>query len=108
MKSTKGREINRSKHQDFLDIVDARTQENMEKYLERQKIVEHPYGTIKRSINAEHFLTRGLDSVKAETALIMLAYNMRRAINILGVKQIIHKIQEIRGNTFQNSNIIAT
>ena len=107
-KSAKGREINRSKHQDFLDIVDARTQENMEKYLERQKIVEHPYGTIKRSMNAGYFLTRGLDSVKAETALIMLAYNMRRAINILGVKQIIHKIQEIRGNTFQNSNIIAT
>jgi len=106
-KSTKGREINRNKHQDFLDKVDARTKEYMEKYLQRQMIVEHPYGTIKRSMNAGYFLTRGLASVKAETALVMLAYNMKRAIKIIGVKKIIQKIREIRGYEIQNTKLIA-
>lgn len=95
-KSKKGREINRNKEQDFLDIVDARTQENMEKYLQRQMIVEHPFGTIKRHMDGGYFLTRGLSSVHSETALIVLAYNMKRAINILGVKELIEKIQELR------------
>lgn len=96
--SKKGREINRSKHQDFLDIVDARTKENMDKYLQRQMIVEHPFGTIKRSMNAGYFLTRGLSSVRAETALVLLAYNLKRVINIVSVKKLIQEIARLRGS----------
>ena len=92
-KAEKGRVINRNKGQDLLDIVDARTNMNMDKYKERQKIVEHPFGTIKRTMDAAYFLTRGLESVKAETNLIFLAYNMKRVINILGVKEIIRRIE---------------
>lgn len=92
-KAKKGRIISRSKHQDFLDIIDHRTLANMDKYLKRQIIVEHPFGTIKRSMNAGYFLTRGLESVRAETALVFVAYNMKRAINILGVKEIVRRIE---------------
>ncbi len=92
-KSSKGRIISRSKHQDFLDTVDIRTAENMDKYLKRQMIVEHPFGTIKRTMDAAYFLTRGLDSVSGEADLIFLAYNMKRVINILGVKEIIKKLK---------------
>lgn len=92
-KSSKGRIINRSKDQDFLDIVDARTEQNMDKYLKRQMIVEHPFGTVKRSMNAGYFLTRGLESVRAEADLTFLAYNIKRVINILGVKAIISRIE---------------
>ncbi len=49
-------------------------------------IVEHPYGTIKGSWGAYYFLTRGLRSVSAEMALVFTAYNMRRVVNIVGVK----------------------
>ncbi|WP_432409584.1 transposase [Wukongibacter sp. M2B1] len=91
-KSKKGREINRSKHQDFLDIVDARTKENMAKYLRRQMIVEHPFGTIKRAMNCTYFLIRELESVGAETFLIMLSYNSKKVINILGVAKLVEKI----------------
>jgi len=91
--SSKGRIINRSKHQDFLDIVDARTAENMDKYLKRQMIVEHPFGTIKRTMDAGYFLTRGLESVAGEADLIFLVYNMKRVINILGVKEIIKRLK---------------
>lgn len=92
-KAKKGRVINRSKHQDFLDTVDARTEQNMDKYLKRQMIVEHPFGTIKRTMNAGYFLTRGLESVKMEADLIFLAYNIKRVIKILGVKEIIRRIE---------------
>lgn len=46
--SKRGRTISRSKYQESLDAVDIRTQENMNKYLQRQMIVEHPFGTIKK------------------------------------------------------------
>lgn len=92
-KSKKGRVISRSCNQDFLDTVDARTAQNMDKYLRRQMIVEHPFGTVKRTMNAGYFLTRGLESVKAETNLLFLAYNMKRVINILGVTEIIRRIE---------------
>ena len=56
-------------------------------------IVEHPFGTIKRNWGYNHFLTRGLESVKTETCLMFLAYNLKRAINILGVKEILKRLQ---------------
>lgn len=94
--SKKGRRISRGKHQNFLDKFDARTKENMDKYKQRQSIVEHPFGTIKRAMNAGYFLTRGLSSVEAETALVMVAYNIKRTINILGVKELIERIRVLR------------
>jgi len=100
-KSDKGRIISRSKDQDFLDIVDARTLDNMEKYHQRQMIVEHPFGTVKRPMNAGYFLTRRLISVGAEADLIFLAYNIKRVINILGVKEIVRRI-EARINSIYN------
>jgi len=91
--SSRGRIITRSKDQDFLDIVDARTLDNMDKYHQRQMIVEHPFGTVKRSMNAGYFLTRGLESVGSEAGLTFLAYNIKRVINILGVKEITRRIE---------------
>ena len=59
-------------------------------------IVEHPFGTIKRSFGAYYFLTRGEKSVTVEIGLSFLAYNMKRAINILGNKEILKKLREKR------------
>lgn len=92
----RGRTISRSKDQDLLDQVDVRTQENMDKYLQRQMIVEHPFGTIKRTMNAGYYLCRGMESVVGETSLIMLAYNFKRVINILGIEEFRRKIAELR------------
>lgn len=92
----RGRTISRSKDQDFLDTVDARTQENMDKYLLRQMIVEHPYGTIKRAMDGGYYLCRGMESVVGETSLILLAYNFKRVLNILGIEELRRKIAELR------------
>lgn len=55
-----------------------------EKMKQRKCLSEHPFGTAKRSLNAECYLTRGKRMVRGETALTFLAYNIRRALNLLG------------------------
>jgi len=91
--SKNGRVIRRSIDQDFLDKVDQRTIENKELYKTRQMIVEHPFGTIKRNWGLSYFLTRGIDSVKTEAYLAFLAYNMKRVINILGIKELLRRLK---------------
>ena len=59
----------------------------------RREIVEHPFGSIKQWMNQGAFLTRGLDKVRAEFSLTALVYNMRRAINILGVEEMMKAMQ---------------
>ncbi len=95
-RSKRGRTIYRHVDQDFLDGIDLRTEANIEKYKLRQMIVEHPFGTIKRSWQSGYFLTRGKRAVTAEMSLTYLAYNLRRAINILGTEEILRKLKERR------------
>lgn len=95
-KSKKGRVITRTIDQDFLDTVDQRTSANKELYKTRQMIVEHPFGTIKRGWGISYFLTRGIESVKTEVSLAFLAYNMKRIINILGVKEILRRLKGLK------------
>jgi len=68
-----------------LHIRQVRYSVDNEIIKQRKTIVEHPFGTIKRSMDASYLLTVGLESVKAELALTFLAYNIKRAINVLGI-----------------------
>lgn len=51
----------------------------------RRQTVEHPFGTIEAWMGSTHCLTKTLEKVKTETSLYVLAYTMKRRINILGV-----------------------
>jgi transposase len=93
-KAVKGRTIFRHRNQDFLDLIDRQTRENLKTYKLRQMIVEHPFGTIKRAWGASYFLTRRKASVSAEIALSFLAYNLKRVINILGTEEILRRLRE--------------
>ncbi len=57
---------------------------NRSKYKRRQAIVEHPFGTIKRSWGFYYTLLKGKEKVSGEYSLVFLAYNLRRAVSILG------------------------
>jgi len=54
----------------------------------RRETVEHPFGTIKQWMNQGAFLMRGLEKVRGEFSLTALAYNLRRALNILGMDRL--------------------
>lgn len=58
----------------------------------RKGIVEHPFGTVKRAMGAGYVLTRGLQNVTGEFSLVFLAYNLKRAINILGPKALVEAL----------------
>ena len=58
----------------------------------RRQTVEHTFGTLKASIGATHFLTKTLKNVRTEMSLQVLAYNMKRMINMFGVKPLLRAI----------------
>lgn len=62
-------------------------------YRKRQEINEHIFGTIKRQWGYNHTNLTGLEKVNGEHSLIMLVYNIKRAINILGVTDLIAKLK---------------
>ena len=59
----------------------------------RRDTVEHPFGSIKQWMGQGAFLMRGLENVRAEFSLTALAYNLRRVINILGVRAMIAAVR---------------
>jgi len=76
----------RWEHEHVLEAVQRRLDEHPEKMRHRRETVEHPFGTIKAGMGATHFLMKTLPRVAAETALRVLAYNLTRAMNIMGTK----------------------
>ena len=64
-----------------------RMKEHPEIMRKQKQLVEHPFGTIKFWNHQNVFLMKGFDKVRAEFSLSTLAYNMKRVINIVGVKK---------------------
>src|SRR5712692_8619125 len=82
----KQRRITRWEHEHILEAVQRRLDQHPEKMRQRRETVEHPFGTIKALMGATHFLTKTLPRVAAEMALHVLAYNLTRVMNIMGVQ----------------------
>lgn len=83
------RRISRWEHEAVLDVVEARINQEPERMTARRNTVEHPFGTIKLWMGYTHFQTRTLERVSAEMSLHVLAYNLKRMMNILGVSALI-------------------
>lgn len=90
----KGREVSPTEYQEYYDRADKLFADNLELYKQRQMIVEHPFGTIKRGLGYTYFLMRGHEKVKTETYLHFFAYNLKRVINILGITPLIEALKE--------------
>jgi hypothetical protein len=86
------RRITRWEHEHLLEVVQQRLDANPEAMRQRRETVEHPFGTMKARMGATHFLTKTLPKVAAEMALSVLAYNLTRVMNIVGVKPLIAAI----------------
>jgi transposase len=80
------RKVSRLENEAALDRMAARLKARPEILDRRRETVEHPFGSIKQWMNQGAFLMKGLDKVRAEFSLTALAYNLRRALNILGVE----------------------
>jgi transposase len=85
----KERRITRWGHEHVVEAVEQRLDANPWMMHTRQNTVEHPFGTIKSWMGATHFQMRTLKKVATEMALHVLAYNLKRVINILGIGPLI-------------------
>jgi transposase len=85
--------IKRWEKEHVLEAAAADLKKRPEAMRMRKKIVEHPYGTIKHCMGATHFVMKRLPNVQAEMSLHVLAYNLRRVINIFGVPKLIAELQ---------------
>jgi hypothetical protein len=79
------RRVSRWEHEEVLEMVQQKMNQNPTMMQTRKQTVEHPYGTLKSWMGATHFQMRGLDRVATEMSLHVLAYNLRRMISHFGV-----------------------
>jgi transposase len=79
------RRITRWEHEQVIEAVQRRLDENPQAMRQRRETVEHPFGTIKARMGATHFLMKTLPRVASEMALHVLAYNLTRVMNIMGI-----------------------
>ncbi len=91
--SSNAKRIKRWEKEHVLEAAAAELKQQPEAMRQRKRLVEHPYGTIKHWMGSTHFLMKRLPNVQAEMSLHVLAYNLRRAINILGTEKIIEQLQ---------------
>jgi len=89
----KQRRLTRWEHEDVLEAVQRRLDENPQAMRQRRETVEHPFGTIKARMGATHFLMKRLKNVRTEMALSVLAYKLTRVMNILGIGPLIAAIR---------------
>ena len=83
------RRVKRWEREDIVDAMLARLDQDPGKMQLRRQTVEHPFGTLKAWMGSTHFLTKTLPRVSTEMSLHVLAYNMKRVMNLLGVSVLI-------------------
>ncbi len=87
------RRISRWEHEAILDAVETRINQEPERMTARRNTVEHPFGTIKLWMGYTHFQMRTLERVSAEMSLHVLAYNLKRMLNIMGIGALTEAMQ---------------
>jgi len=82
------RRLARWEHEGVLDMVQERLDSAPEAAHLRRQTVEHVFGTLKAWMGSSHFLTKTLPRVRTEMSLQVLAYNLKRAIKVLGAAEL--------------------
>jgi transposase len=87
------RRVTRWEHEAVLEALEARLDKEPERMRVRRQTAEHPFGTLKAWMGHTHFQMKTLKHVSTEMSLHVLAYNLKRVLNILGAKPLIRAIQ---------------
>ena len=92
--NSRGRTISRWEHEEILEDMRDRVASQRDKVKMRQWLSEHPFGTMKRGFNQGYLLLKGLAKVGAEISLTVLSYNIKRAINIVGLPALLSAVRK--------------
>jgi transposase len=88
-----GRVIERTEYQQYVTRNNDRVNQNPDYYRQRQQIIEHQFGTLKRHWHFEYTLTKGKEKVLGEVYLIFTGYNLRRLMSIFDFETLMSKIK---------------
>lgn len=103
-----GRSIQVNENEEYLERARNRQIENMKLYKQRQMIVEHVFGTVKRDLGYTYLLLRGNEKVKGESFMHFLIYNIKRVCKIKKTKDIIEAINAMKKEiTRKNFTVIS-
>ena len=91
--SKHGRQLKRWVHQEVLERLQQRNRARPDLLKLRKTLAEHPFGTIKRTMNQGYFLLKGIKKVTTEAGLTVLSYNLKRVVNIMGVAEMIRSLE---------------
>lgn len=91
-RNKQNRTITREENEGFMEAMAERVKQNPQIMKLRKALVEHPFGTMKRWMNAGWFLCKRLDAVRAEMSLTVLAYNLKRVLNIVSFSQLMNAV----------------
>jgi transposase len=87
------RRITRWEHEAVLEAMQNRLDRQPDSMRVRRRTAEHPFGTLKFWMGATHFLTRTLARVRTEMSLHVLAYNLKRVMQILGIGEMLRVLR---------------
>jgi hypothetical protein len=87
------RRVARWEHESVLEDLEARLDKEPERMRARRETSEHPFGTLKSWMGSTHFQMKTLKHVNTEMSLHVLAYNLKRVINVLGARPLIEAIR---------------
>jgi Transposase DDE domain len=87
------RRIKRWEHEHVVEAAQTRIDQNPQATRVRRETAEHPFATLKMRMGATHFLMKTLPKVVTEIALHVLAYNLTRVMNIVGIKPLLAAIR---------------
>lgn len=88
-RSKGGRRLTRWVDEHLLEAMEQRVRRRPEVMRQRTQVVAHPFGTRKRWWDAGSFLMRGLEKVRTEFSLTVLAYNLRRVVNLVEMPRLL-------------------
>ena len=81
---------------------------NPEIYKQRQSLVEHPFGTMKRQWGFDHIMTKKTRKrASADVGFIFIAYNLKRILNIMGIKKLIELFRTSMSQFFKYYSYIS-
>ncbi len=106
LNNSKGRPIERSEYDEYLEANRERLRLNKAFYRTRQQIAEHPFGTIKRGWGFHYTLLKTKAKVAAEMAIIFTCYNLRRSMSIFGVSELLQRLKAAGASFFARKWLI--
>ena len=87
------RRIARWEHEAVLEAMQHRLDRQPNAMKLRRQTVEHPFGTLKAWMGSTHFLTKRLPRVSTEMSLHVLAYNLKRVMQIMGIRPLMQAMR---------------